>query len=257
MKTTMTSPLRSLCLIVLALGTVLSACKKEETQPPTPPADGGGGGGNSTPSTTPSFTDADGVLAAVRVFTTQSTPIGTIDITMGVASAAFSNDGFSTFANVGDVSCNGSALTRQSNNSYAYTPTATEPTGIDLTASNEVTWTVGGGAGFAGFTRTIMGPFPTVAPITSGETVVRANGYTLSTSSVLGADSVIFTLGSLVRTLPGNATSCSFSAGDLAGLSTGTSIAQIVGYTSSNETIGGKKMYFVKEASRSRSITIQ
>jgi hypothetical protein len=247
---------RTTPMILLAMGLSIIACKKEDADPPpTPPPTGGGG--STTPNTTPSFTDADGVLAAVRVFTSQSTPLGPVVITMGVASGTFSNDGFSTFANVGNITCNGVGLTRQANNNYTFTPSATQPTGIDLTSTNEVTWNVSGGAGFSTFERTLGGPYPAVAPISSGETVVRADGYTLSTTSVLGADSVVFTLGSLVRTLPGSATSCTFSDSELAGLNAGTSIAQIVPYISANETIGGKKIYFVKQVSRSRSITIQ
>lgn len=243
--------------VLLALAALLAfaACKKEESDTPAP--QGGNNTGSTTPSTTPRFADADGVMAAVRAFTSQSTPLGTIDINVGTATAAFSNDGFSSFVGVGSVSCNGEALGAQSNNAYAYAPSASNPTGIDLTASNEVTWSVGGGNSFPAFTRTIMGPFPGVDAITSDGTVVRANGYTLSTSAVANADSVIFTLGSLIRVLPGAATSCSFSAAELAGQSAGTSIAQIVGYRYVDETIGGKKVYFVKQASRSRSITFQ
>lgn len=234
---------------------LMTACKKEE--PATPNTPGGGGGSSSTPSTTPVYTDADAVLAAVRVTTTQSTPIGPVDVLLGVASASFSTDQFATFVNVGSVSCNGEALTPQANNTYVFQPGATNPTGIDLTSSNEVTWSITGGGGFNAFTRTVGGPFPTSGAITSSETVVRSNGYTLTTSSVLNADSVIFTLGSLVRTLPGNASSCTFTAAELNGLAAGTSLAQIVPYNATREVVDGKVMYFIKQASRSRTITLQ
>jgi hypothetical protein len=236
----------------------LAACNKDEDAPaPTTPGGGGSGTTNTNPSTTPFYTDADAVLAAVRVNTTQTTPVGEFDIVIGGASAFFSNDQFSTFQNVGAVSCNGESLGMQSNNTYVHTPSATAPTGIDLTSSNEVSWNVGGGGGFNAFTYVHTGPFPAVGTISSATTVVRANGYTLTANSVAGADSVIFMVGDVVRTRPGNTISHTFTAQDLAGLSAGQSLMQVVGYTADGEDINGKRIYFVKQASRSRSITVQ
>lgn len=249
----MNIPLLRSTLPFLLSALCLTACKKEETTEPAT----GGGGGSSTPSTTPTYTDADGLLAAVRVFSTQSTPIGPVDVVIGTATGAFSNDQFASFENVGAVSCNGGSLTRQGNNSYVHQPSATAPMGIDLSSSNDVTWNVAGGSGFPSFDRTLTEPFPAVGEITSATTVVRANGYTITTGPVQNADSVVFTLGSLVRTVPGNAASCTFTAGELNGLSAGTSFMQVSPYRSSNEVIGGKRIYFVKQMSRSVSITIQ
>lgn len=240
--------------LLLGIALAFTACKKEDPEPPDTP---GGGGSNSTPSTAPVFSDADAMVSAIRALSTQSTPIGPVDLVLGIATGVFTADAFSTFLNVGTVSCNGESLTRQSNNNYTYQPGATNPTGIDLTASNEVTWNVAGGSGFEGFTRTIPGPFPIVGNITSDATVVRANGYTITTASVLSADSVIFTLGSLVRTIPGNATSCTFTAAELSGLAAGSSLLQVAPYNSTNEEIGGKRIYFVKQYSRSLSVTVQ
>lgn len=248
--------IRTPFLLLLALGLSVSACKKDDPDPPAP-SNNGGGGGSSTPSTTPTFTDADGLLAAVRVFSTQSTPIGPVDLVIGTATGVFSNDQFASFVSVGAISCNGEALTLQGNNSYVHQPSATAPTGIDLTSSNEVTWNVAGGNGFPAFDRTLMGPFPVAGDFTSATTVVRANGYTITTGPVQNADSVVFTLGSLVRTIPGNATSCTFTADELNGLSAGSSLMQVSPYNSSNEVIGGKRIYFVKQMSRSTSITLQ
>lgn len=242
--------------LLLTLAIAFAACKKDDDAP-APSSGGGGGGGSTQPNTTPTFTDADAVLAAVRVFSVQNTPIGDVTVTLGMASAVFSNDQLSSFENVGAVTCNGEALTRLGNNSYAYQPSAMSPTGIDLTSSNEVTWTVDGGAGFASMDETIGGPFPAVAEINSGATVVRNDGYTLSTTSVLNADSVIFVVGNVMRTLPGNVTSCTFTPADLSGLASGAAQAQVLGYRSTSQTIAGKKHYFVKQTSRSRSITIQ
>jgi hypothetical protein len=93
--------------------------------------------------------------------------------------------------------------------------------------------------------------------VSSANTVVRANGYTLTTSYVTGADSVIFVVGGVSKTMAGNTTSCSFTAAELSGLSTGTSIVQIAPWTYTSEVIDGKTIYFGKEIVHSRTVTIQ
>ena len=243
-------------LLAFALGAGLTACQKDEPAPPAS-SGGGGGGGTSSASTTPAFTDADGLLVATRVFSTQSTPIGTIDVQIGTAVGAFSNDQFASFVSVGAVSCNGEALTPQGNSSYTHVPGVAAPLGIDLTSSNDVVWDVAGGNGFGAFQRTLQGPFPAVNEITSPTTSDRSVDYTLTTTPGSQADSVVFTLGSLVRTVPGNAGSCTFTAAELGGLPAGPSLMLVAPYSSSSEVIGGKRIYFVKQVSRSASITLQ
>lgn len=240
-------------LSLIALLTV-AACKKEENGTPDSP---GGGSGNNTASTTPAFADADGVLAATRAYVVINTPLGSQEILAGFAAGAFSNDQFVTRVNVGAVSCNGELLGPAAGNAYAYIPPGTNPTGIDLTASNEVNWVVGGGSGFSAFTRNIMGPFPVTGEIGSGNTVLRASGHTLTVSATLNADSVLFAIGPVTRTLVGNATACAFTPGELSALATGSALAQVVSYSSVNEEIGGKRIYFVKQSLRSQSVTVQ
>ncbi len=252
---TKNTPILNLTVVMAFIGLSLVACKKEEATPPaTPPPTGGGN--TSTPSTTPNFSDADGSLWAVRTFSTQSTPIGPMDIEIGLGVGAFTDDGFNSFVNVGTIDLNTTALTRNANNSYVTQPSQTNPTGVDLNSGVE--WTVQGGGGFPGFTRNITAfPFPTVAALSSAETVVRANGYTLTTTQVTGADSVLFLVGNASRTLAGNATSCTFSADDLAVVAAGTNIIQIVPFKYNSELIEGKRIYFGKQAVRTRSVTVQ
>jgi hypothetical protein len=240
----------------LALVALLVACGKEDEDTP-PDMPGGGSGSNATANITPSYADAQAILAAVRVNTTQSTILGSIDVVVGGATAAFSSDGLNTLLNVGEVSCNGEPLAPLSNQAYAYSSTTTAPTGIDLTASNSVTWSVEGGNGYSSFVRTLSEPFPAVGSITSGNTVVRTNGYTLTAEAMLGADSVLFIVGPVVRVRPGNATSHTFTAQDLASLNPGSATAQVVGYSASSEDMAGRRVYFVKQSVRTRSVTIQ
>ena len=94
-----------------------------------------------------------------------------------------------------------------------------------------MTWVVGGGSGFSSFTRTIMGPYPATGGINSGSTVVRASGHTLSVDAVVSADSVLFAIGPVARTLAGNATACTFSAAELSSLAAGSALAQVVAAT--------------------------
>lgn len=246
---------------VLAMGLALAACNKDDDAPATPadPGGGGGGGGNSTPSTTPNFDGADASLWAIRAFSTQTTPIGEIDVELGTAVAAFSNDGFASMVGVGTVELNSNALTPATNQAYSFQPSATQPTGMDL-SSGTLAWEVQGGNGFDGFTYTYSNmafPNPVSGVITSGTTVVRADGYTLSIASVSNADSVLFMVGDVVRTLPGGATSCTFTADELAGLSAGTNLMQVAPYAYKLQVLGGKNVYFGKEMVRSKSVTIQ
>ena len=98
---------------------------------------------------------------------------------------------------------------------------------------------------------------PTLGAISANETVVRSNGYTMSTAQVAGADSVLFLVGHVAKTLAGNATTCSFTADELSELQAGANVVQIAAYKYTNQTFGGKNIYFGKEAVRSVSVTIQ
>ncbi|MCB0763257.1 MAG: hypothetical protein KDB84_01030 [Flavobacteriales bacterium] len=252
-----TFSLKHFVLIALSLGVTLSSCKKDDEETATPSNGGGGGSTPAAPSTTPNFSDADASLWAVNTFTSQVTPIGTFDIQVGVGVGAFTTDGFATMVNVGAVTLNTTPLTAQSNNAYVSTPSQTEPTGIDF-GSGSTAWSVAGGSGFAGFDRTITSfNFPTVSAISSAETVVRSNGYTLTTPSVAGADSVLFLVGGVTKTIAGNANSCTFTASELGGLGTGANLVQVAAYRTTNEVIGGKNIYFGKETVRTKSVTIQ
>jgi hypothetical protein len=100
-------------------------------------------------------------------------------------------------------------------------------------------------------------PFPSVDTVSSATTIDRSMDYTLTTTSVAGADSVIFSIGGVLKTLPGTATSCTFTAAELGGLSAGQSIAQIAAYGFTSQNVNGKTYYFGKEEVQSRSVQLQ
>lgn len=231
----------------------LSSCDKvelpediitdEETNDPTPPP-------------FPELVGSDGTLVAIKSQSTQSTPIGPMTITIGLGVAVFYETGnTSTFLDAGTVNLNSLQCTKQNNNAYAFQPSADNATGIDF--SSGVSWSVSGSANVEAFSFDPSISFPTVDAISSGDVVNKANGYTLTTTSVTGADSVIFQVGSVLKTVAGNSTSCTFSSSDLSGLSTGTSIVQIAGYKMQNQIITAKNYYFINETVVTKTVTIE
>lgn len=245
----------SFCISGLML---FSSCTEEEIQKlteqaentptPTPGPD------NSIPI--PNWGDAAGVLVSTKVKTVQSG----IAVEMGVASAVFyANLGDSTFADAGTVKCEDKELTKQSNNAYVFVPTQTEPMGITL--SPPILWDIAGSGSVGAFSQSVSGSFPTTDSISSALTFANSAAYTLSVGSVSNADSVIFmVVGSsgtpLIKTISGNATSCTFTAAEMSTLPTGTGLIQVVPTRITDNTFSGKKYYFIRQTSVSKTVTI-
>ncbi|MNK22617.1 hypothetical protein D3C87_408960 [compost metagenome] len=240
---------RSVNLFVLlcSLSILATSCKKEDIIPDDPAPDP-----VNTPSgsTTPVPTNADGVMWAIR--STSTVQGFTIDI--GTAVGIFMN-GTTDLVNVGTVSVNSQNLTASSNNAYTFTPSQTMPTGLDFSSTN---WSVSGGSGHAAFTYDASSlTFPSGSAITSSSTVKKADGYTLTCSTVSGADSTLFMIGNVSKTIAGSANSCAFSASELSGLSAGTSVVMIVPYKLMHATVNGKNYYFGKERVNQLAVTIE
>lgn len=248
-----------LILTLLVICTLSFSCSKDEDNPtpepivlPTTPTDEGG---NSTASPQPTFTDADASLWAVKSISITTVPVvGNIETTIGTGVAVFF-DGSSNMVDVGTVTLNTNNLTKNANNSYVYQPGTANPTGIDF--SSGVTWTTAGGSGFSAINKNVTIGFPTVGAVNSSATVSKANGYTLSVNNVSGADSVLFLIGDVNKTIAGNATSCTFSSSELSSLSTGTTVVQVAAYITTNETVGGKKVYYGNETVQTKTATVE
>lgn len=230
---------------LLIAGLTMASCNKKDDDNPDPGTDPG------TTNPTPQL--GAGTLVAVKTLNTTDTPIGPITTELGVGVAVFSNDNWSTFDDAGTVQLNSNALTKQSNNSYTFTPSITNPTGIEF--GNSVVWDVSGNGDVPAFSHTVQVPFPSVGAITSSTDVSKA-GYTLSVASVSNADSVYFQVGAVVKALAGNARSCEFSASELSSLGTGQSIIQVAPIRMTNAQYGGKTFYFINETTVSASATI-
>ena len=214
---------------------------------------------NSNPAPpTPTIADgSSGTLAAVKSITTQDIPgFGLIEIDLGIATAAFFNGtDYNNFVGAGAVTCETLGLTLNANNSYTFTPTATEPSGIDWSGNPD--WNVAGDGTIPAFTHTTTIGFPGAGAVTSSATVTKANGYTLSIANVSGADSVIYMIGGVLFTEAGNVTSHTFSASDLSGLGTGPNFVQAAAYKIESAEYGGKTFHFVNERVVTQSVTIE
>lgn len=211
----------------------------------------------SSPPPTPTFADGNGTLSAVKSTTFQDVPgFGQIEIDLGIAAGAFfDGTDYDNFVEAGTVSCEGLDLTRNENNSYTFTPTASEPEGIDFSGNPD--WAVSGNGSIPSFTHTTNIGFPTAGNVTSGTTITKANGYTLSIASVSGADSVLYMVGGVLVTEAGNVTSHTFTAADLANVGTGPSVVQAAAYKMEAAVYGGQTFYFVNEKVVTQSVTIE
>lgn len=205
-----------------------------------------------TPTPNPSYptpepADADGACWAIRTISTQQTPIGPIEVELEVAVAVFfTNTGVSSsLSNVGVVSADGTDLTRQSNNSYIYTPSPLNPTGLQF--GSDVGWEVTGGAAFSAFTYTDNQNWPDISNMLAADTLYKSDDYSISLSGVTNCDSVLFSINDQVKFISGNASSATFSSAELSTLSTGVNYLNVAGVKLESNDQGGKNIYFGKE----------
>jgi hypothetical protein len=232
-----------------------SSCKKDEEpeeETPTPTA--------ATPANpVPAPTDAEAALVAVHTATYVTAPfVGEIYQPIGFGVGVFGNLVSGSYVNAGAVSLNSKALTAQTNQSYVYSPGATEPTGIDL--SSGASWTVAGGNGYAAFTHTTNNEVPSGPKYSGATTIPRNADFTLSSSiAILSADSVIFSVISPTATISqvqaGNVASATFTAAQMGTLGAGSGYVQIIPYNYESAVYGGKKIYFINESVSTTTVT--
>lgn len=210
-----------LCLIALAAVFSFTSCEKDEDDLPKPIA-------NNDQTTDPAsnpivFDNYAGSLIAVQ--SASSTIAGTINIGTAVGSFVDANG---NSISVGDITCEGQQLSMAANNAYTFTAGLLSPTGIAF--SGAVNWEITGGNGIPATSFENTDGFPTVGAISSGATVDKSEGYTLTTPSISNADSVIFTVGSVFKVRAGSTTSYTFTSAELSQLQNGTNVASIAPY---------------------------
>lgn len=238
-------------IFFIAICTVFFSCVKDPLNNTTPTS--------STPTTPTAPAGCDAALWAVKSYTKHEVgfgfPASTIELGTGIG--VFSSNGISsnmTRVNVGTVKLNSTTMDYMGE-SYITTASTSNPTGIDFDSG--VSWEVSGANGYTGFTHSPTNNFPTASEITSSTTVTKADGYTLTCNTVTGADSVLFIVGDVHKTLGNNATFCTFTSSELSGLGTGTQLVQIVPYSYTLAAFGGKTICFGKEMVRQLSVTVQ
>ncbi|MFN8154937.1 MAG: hypothetical protein U0Y08_11660 [Bacteroidia bacterium] len=244
-------------VLMLALLAGITSCKKDDETTDN------GGGGSTTPTvnTTPTYSDADGVLAAVYTNNWITMPfVGTMNMPIGTAVAAFSSTtGGSTYVDAGVVKCEDSTLTKNSSNAYYFNPSMYNPYGLSL--GGNVSWDVAGNASVPVINYTTSGVIPSVDSISNGTTINKSNAYTLSVmGSISNSDSVIFVVAgpsaTLMVTRPAGTTSHTFSATEMGTIGSGSGVVEVVPYNWESTTISGKKFYFVNEAAATKLVTI-
>lgn len=252
--------LASLCMSGLLLCTAmgLSSCSEEEIKKLTEQANNTPAPGPNTDSSIPlpDWTDASGILVTTKAKTVTSG----VSIDIGLATAVFyANVGDSTFTDAGAVNVEATALTKQSNNAYVFTPSQTNAQGI--TFSSPISWDIAGSGSVTAFTHDLTGAYPNADSVTSSLSFDNNNPYTLTVGNVSGADSVLFMIAGssgtpLIKYLAGNATSCTFSATEMATIPAGTGIVQAVPMRITDNTISGKKYYYIRQTSVSKTVTV-
>lgn len=236
---------------------------------------------NTTPSSslntppqvnTPS--DAYGALGVIRVQTTFSTPatvpgitIPPIDFDMGTAVAFFSNStGSSTFVDAGNISVQDSALTKASNNAYAFTPKGV-PDGSDMgiatSGVSTYNWKVSGSSDVPAFNQSLSGTMPVIGRISSSDNVTTSNSYTVSVASLpTNCDSVIWVMhgpSKSITHITAPQLSYTFTAAEVGSLGKGDNagIVQAAAYRVTSFTQNAKKYYYIRETCSTKSVSLK
>lgn len=244
-------------MLLLMAGALFSACNKDEDEEDTTP--------DPTPAAAPSNpipapVGANGAFVAIQTANYITTPLGTIYQPLGVGVSVYGDLAASSFQDAGTVTLNTKALTKQSNNSYVYTPAAADVTGIEYDSG--VNWSVGGNSstGAPQFAHTVSNSMPSGPNYTGSTTIARNAAFTLSSSEAIsGADSVIFNLispsGSVMKTVAGGTNAVTFSAAEMGGLGAGQGYLQIVPYNIESAVYSDKTLYFINETVLTKSVT--
>ena len=250
MATQMKARISFLTLFFLASSLVFTSCDDDDDkEEPTPSTTT-----DTTPDGIPNIPGADGAIIAIETVTPTDTPLGPFEIVLGTGVAVFYDTNL-VFQNAGNVSLNGNDLTRNSNNSYIYIPTATEIYGIEFNGT--VDWAVEGSGDVPGFSGSPSFDFPSIGTLSGDNTVDRSQDYSYSVSGVSGADSIIYNINGLIKTQTGNETTVTFTADELSSLASGAGVIQATPYRMESQDFSGKTIYFVNEKVVTMSVTIQ
>ena len=240
-----------------ALSIMFVSCDKiKNATNPTPPAN------NNTTAPTPIVASGDGAIVSVQ--TVSKTNVAGFPITtiLGTAVAVFGDLSGSNYSEAGNVILNSKTLTAQTNNSYIFTPTATDITGIDFSSS--INWSVSGGAAVGSFTHDASSQgMPNADDISGAFTTINSNNsFTLSTTSTISnSDSVYFQVsgpnGTVLKRVAGNTSSVTFTAAEVQTAGKGNGVVTIAPWNWSVKSLGGKQINVINETVLTRVVTIE
>lgn len=245
-----------LFLCMLAGLTVFTSCSKDEEEETT---DVPTAAVPANPMPIPGA--ADGALVAIQTANYITAPfIGEIYQPVGVGVAVFGDLIGGTYSDCGSVTANSIGLTKQTNSTYVYIPTATAAQGIDF--SDDVSWVVTGNSGTSvpAFNHSPSNAMPSGPKYTGATSIARTSAFSLSSAiEITGADSVIYNVISpnktITKTVEGSIGSVTFSAAEMGTLGTGNGYVQIVPYSLSSQQFSGKTYYFINESVCTQSVT--
>jgi hypothetical protein len=245
-------------MLLFTVATVIGGCKKDDDDN----NNNSNNNNNNAPSNpVPEFGDADAVLAAIRVNSTQNVPaVGTVNVVLDAASGAFFSG--TNYYDAGTVKLNTVALTKYSNNTYAFT--STTPDALNFSTGSPVNWDVSGSANITAFTHTTTNVMVEAQPLASStpsnididaNVTLSLEGYPTHASEILWL--IIDKNGKVVKKT-NNATSVTFTTSELSTLAKGANaLIQVAAYNYSSDTKGGKKVYFVNETATTKSVTLE
>lgn len=255
----------TLAALIMAYLTVLTSCNKDsggnlglspytglspnDPPPIAVPADGAGSFTIATVTTESNFYHGYidcGIL--VNVVKYPNPDSGYRNFTYGIVSAQFPADGLLLFGNDTLEYLTSSC----GNGSYISLPSPS------LSGTPPTAWTINGQLS----TDTLLPPV--VSPIASADTVQTTGSYTLRCNGPVFGDGIVFAIsgskGTLITALGPGLNAYTFSAAQMAtlGATNGANpgLVQIASYRMYNKYIGGKKYYFVKEASFSKYVVL-
>ena len=260
---------KTLIIAIAAIGTFASCTKKPSTSTPTPSPMPSTPTPTPTPTpstpvasgaTTPTFSTGDGAIVALITRTTNRTPLGSYDVDLCTGIAAFGTLSTGTYVDAGPITLNNKSLKKQTNNTYVFTPTATNV--IDL--SNDINWWVSSPSFTYNAGSSVGRGMPEAGPISGSYTLVSTTSdFTLSVDgSIINADSVYYQINgskkSLLKRVVGTVKSVTFSAAEMAtlGAVTGGSVT-ICPWNHQLKTFGGKSIHVINELALSRAIEIK
>jgi hypothetical protein len=240
-----------------------ASCNKEETPDPTPPITDSTDTSKTAPSFTPSIADINGSMVALQTKTTVTQSGFSVDSKVETATAVFYSTG-TTLVDAGTVSVNGFDLTKQTNNSYLKTPSATS-TALSLNFPTGANWSVSGNSNVSAISYAHGTTFPEY----TGDvptSITKANGlsFNFNSSNVKYADSVYVFIATsngttFIKAFGANAGSVSISASELSNLPTNSNSSaflEVIPVTYTVQNISGKRYAFIKEQACVKNVNI-